>query len=267
MSDIVLSRPVPDALPVAIAKYVVQHLTTELQGKRYVTVAGATAVASALGYSVREAEGGSRYVRKTEDLPGYWECTAEVLDPSGAVIGRGTGMVADDESPWNRRQHFARRAMASTRAAGRALRLAVGHLFAGLGAGVQSVTLEEMPEVEYEPPKASTPAKAATPPASVFPPPDEEAGEFTGVLVKAWPPRPGKKGIGIDVETPEGKVKLGVFKEHHVADCRELEGSDVVVSWRRSKDGKYLNLEGILATKPKALPKPPPGDPDQDVPF
>lgn len=123
------------------------------------------------------------------------------------------------------------------------------------------------PEAEARPVRAPTPAKAATRPAGVFPPADEEAGEFTGVLLKAWPPRPGKKGIGIDVETPEGKVKLGVFKEHHIADCRELEGSDVVVSWRRSKDGKYLNLEGILATKPKALPKPPPGDPDQDIPF
>jgi hypothetical protein len=122
-------------------------------------------------------------------------------------------------------------------------------------------------EAEARPTRAPTPAKAALPPAGVFPPPDELAGEFTGVLVKAWPPRPGKKGIGVDIETPEGKVKLGVFKEHHIADCKELEGSDVVVSWRRSKDGKYLNLEGILPTKLAAPPPPPANDPDKDVPF
>jgi len=266
LNDIILSRPVPEALPVAIAKYVVTHLTTELQGKRYVTVAGATAVASALGYSVREAEGGSRYVRKTDDLPGYWECTAEVLDPSGAVIGRGSGMVADDEPMWKGRQHFARRAMASTRAAGRALRLAVGHLFAGLGQGVQSVTLEEMPEVEYEPPKAPTPSKSPTPVSTVFPPPEETAGKFTGQLVKVWPPKPGTKRIGFEVKNEYGIIKLGSFMQHHLADGLELEGSDVEVSWRRSKCGKYLNVEGLLAITRK-LPPPPANDPDSDIPF
>jgi hypothetical protein len=36
--------------------------------------------------------------------------------------------------------------MASTRAAGRALRLSLGHLFCYLGDRVASVTAEEMPE-------------------------------------------------------------------------------------------------------------------------
>jgi len=251
VTDLVLSRPVPEALPAAIAKYVVSHLTTELQGKRYVTVAGATAVASALGYSVREAEGGSKYVPKGEHLPGYWECTAEVLDPTGAVIGRGTGMVADDESPWSKRPLFAKRAMASTRAAGRALRLAVGHLFAGLGAGVQTVTLEEMPMEESEPARAPKPSP---PPSADFPPADEEAGEFTGKLAKVWPAREGKKGIRVDFETAQGTVKIGVFKQNDIANCYELEGSEVAVKWRRSKDGKYLNLDGLLAIDPKEIP-------------
>ena len=54
--------------------------------------------------------------------------------------------MTDDEKPWGTRPQFARRAMASTRAAGRALRLSMGHLFAYLGDKVQTVTLEEMPE-------------------------------------------------------------------------------------------------------------------------
>ncbi len=266
MNDIVLSRPVPEALPSAIAKYVVQHLTIELQGKRYVQVAGATAVAAALGYSVREAEGGSRYVPETDDLPGYWECTAEVLDPNGAVIGRGTGMVDDHERPWNTRPHFARRAMASTRAAGRALRLAVGHLFAGLGAGVQSVTAEEMPEVAYEPPQAPTPAKGPTPVSTVFPPPEETGGRFTGTLAKVWAPKPGTKRIGFEVETEYGMVKLGSFTAHHLEDAQALQGSEVEVAWKRSKCGKYLNVEGILGIG-RRLPPPPANDPDADIPF
>lgn len=263
-TDLVLaSRPVPDAVPAVVARYVLEHLTVPLQGKRYVTVAGATAVASALGFSVREAEGGSRYVPPTDHLPGYWECTAEVLDPAGMVIGRGSGMVTDDERPWSTRPHFARRAMASTRAAGRALRMCVGHLFVGLGHGVQAVTLEEMPEVEYEPPTPQKPSKA---PTAVLTFEGEQGGRFTGVLAKVWEPKPGSKRIGFEVQTERGLVKLGSFTGHHLEDGKELAGSDVEVAWKRSKCGKYLNVEGIMPVM-KAPPPPPKGDPDADIPF
>ena len=76
-----------------------------------------------------------------------WEATCEILDiETNTIIGRGSGIVTDDEKPWGSRPQFARRAMASTRAAGRALRLSLGHLFAYLGDKVATVTLEEMPE-------------------------------------------------------------------------------------------------------------------------
>jgi hypothetical protein len=256
-----LARPMN--VPAVVAKFVLEHLTVPLQGKRYVTVAGATAVASAFGYSVREAEGGSRYVPATDDLPGYWECVAEVLDPAGVVIGRGTGMVSDDERPWSTRPHFARRAMASTRSAGRALRMCVGHLFVGLGNGVQAVTLEEMPEVEYEPPMPQKPSKDSTASLTFQ---GEDGGRFTGVLTKVWEPKPGTKRIGFEIQTQAGVVKLGSFQSKHLDDGRELAGSDVEVAWKRSKCGKFMNLEGLLPIT-KALPAPPAGDPDADVPF
>lgn len=229
----------------AIAKTVLQHHVVPLKGKKYVTVAGATAIASVLGYHVREAEGGSTYVPKTEHLEGHWMSVAEVVDPDGAVVGRGTGRVFDDESPWSSRPKFARAAMASTRAAGRALRLAVGHLFTGLGDGVQATTLEEMPEDDPQPA-----ARPALPSGSkergeyVDPEPGAEGGRFTGVLSKVWPPREGKKGIGVEVKTPSGVVKLGAFSPRVIADCGELEGSDVEVTWRRN--GQWLNLEGLV---------------------
>jgi hypothetical protein len=156
--------------------------------------------------------------------------------------------------------------MASTRAAGRALRLAVGHLFAGLGAGVQSVTAEEMPEVEYQPAKAPTPAKGPTPVSTVFPPPEETGGRFTGTLAKVWAPKPGTKRIGFEVETEYGMVKLGSFTAHHLEDAQALQGSEVEVAWKRSKCGKYLNVEGILGIG-RRLPPPPANDPDADIPF
>jgi hypothetical protein len=121
---------------------IIQRYSVELQGKRYVTVAGATLLANGLGYTVREV---SVTYMTLGDATG-WEAVAEVIDSDGRVIGRGSGICLDSESTWARRPEFARRAMASTRAAGRALRLCLGHLFGMLGDRVQTVTLEEMPE-------------------------------------------------------------------------------------------------------------------------
>lgn len=128
----------------ALAPQVLSRYSINLQGKTYVQVAGATLIANAMGYTVREVE-----VKRVDFGAGVtgWEATAEILDlETGTIIGRGSGIVTDDEKPWGTRPQFARRAMASTRAAGRALRLSMGHLFAYLGDKVQTVTLEEMPE-------------------------------------------------------------------------------------------------------------------------
>lgn len=128
----------------ALAPQVLSRYTVALQGKQYVQVAGASLIANALGYTVREV------CVERKDFGGGvtgWEATAEILDiETGTIIGRGSGIVTDDEKPWGTRPQFARRAMASTRAAGRALRLSMGHLFVYLGDKVATVTLEEMPE-------------------------------------------------------------------------------------------------------------------------
>lgn len=128
----------------ALAPQITSRYCVALQGRQYVQVAGATLIANAMGYTVREVE-----VRRVDFGGGVtgWEATCEILDlDTGTIIGRGSGIVTDDEKPWGSRPQFARRAMASTRAAGRALRLSMGHLFAYLGDKVATVTLEEMPE-------------------------------------------------------------------------------------------------------------------------
>lgn len=128
----------------ALAPQITSRYCVALQGKQYVQVAGATLIANAMGYTVREVE-----VKRVDFGGGVtgWEATCEILDlDTGTIIGRGSGIVTDDEKPWGSRPQFARRAMASTRAAGRALRLSMGHLFAYLGDKVATVTLEEMPD-------------------------------------------------------------------------------------------------------------------------
>ncbi len=128
----------------ALAPQITSRYCVALQGRQYVQVAGATLIANAMGYTVREVE-----VKRVDFGGGVtgWEATCEILDlDTGTIIGRGSGIVTDCEKPWGSRPQFARRAMASTRAAGRALRLSMGHLFAYLGDKVATVTLEEMPE-------------------------------------------------------------------------------------------------------------------------
>ena len=73
-------------------------------------------------------------------------CKAMVFAADGRVLGRGSSICMDDEKEWGNRPMFARRAMASTRSAGRALRLLFGHMFTMLGDDVASVTKEEMPD-------------------------------------------------------------------------------------------------------------------------
>lgn len=125
-----------------LAQRVVRDHTTMIGNKRYVHVSGATMLANAFGYYIREV-GGSRI-----DIGGVggWEATCEVVTIDGQVIGRGSSICMDDEKEWGKRPMFARRAMASTRSAGRALRLLFGHMFTMLGDDVASVTREEMPD-------------------------------------------------------------------------------------------------------------------------
>ncbi len=98
----------------------------------------------------------------------------------------------------------------------------------------------------------------------VDPDPKRDDGKTKGRLAKVWPPREGKKGIGIELGTPAGVVKFGVFDRGPMEDAKELDGSDVEVAWVRSKDGKYLNAKGIVPIGPRVQLE---VDPESGVPF
>lgn len=80
-----------------------------------------------------------------------WEACVEVRTAGGAVVGKAEAMVSRSEGTWSRREDFALRSMAETRAESRAYRRAIGwivHL-----AGYSPTPAEEMGHVPgAEPP-------------------------------------------------------------------------------------------------------------------
>jgi hypothetical protein len=149
----------------AVTKLVQENYVVRVQGRSYLMVAGAQAVATSMGYTT--AIEALRHVPATEDVPGYWEATATVM-ADGRVVGRGIASVFDDERPWNTRPQFARQARAQTRATGRALKGVMGWATALLGA--ETSLAEEMPseattmpvDASDEPRRLPAPRKAPT---------------------------------------------------------------------------------------------------------
>jgi hypothetical protein len=147
--------------PIVREKY-----TQVIQGRNYLTVQGAQAIASSLGYTSGTAS--LRHVEPTESVAGYWEATCTVL-LNGVIVGSGIGSVFDDERPWNTRPQFARQMMAQTRATGRALKGVMGWAFAALD--YEGSIAEEMPEEASRMPQdepvarkaLSAPSKASKP--------------------------------------------------------------------------------------------------------
>lgn len=145
----------------AMRDEIIRNHTIEMQGKRYVRVAGGTAIANALGLTVMEQE--SEFVPETPDLGAHWRATAEVVDAAGIVRSRGCGRVFLSEDRWGTAPPHAAAAMAGTRAAARALRYVLGHYYIALGAA--DTPSEEM-EVVMAHGSSPRPARPATRPAT-----------------------------------------------------------------------------------------------------
>ena len=175
--------------PIVRAKY-----TQVIQGRNYLTVQGAQAIASSLGYTSGTAS--LRHVEPTESVAGYWEATCTVL-LNGVVVGSGIGSVFDDERPWNTRPQFARQMMAQTRATGRALKGVMGWAFAALD--YEGSIAEEMPEEATRmPQEASAPRKALAAPSKASKPaegkPAPKGGQQIRGICSGVDPKTAKSG-------------------------------------------------------------------------
>lgn len=83
----------------------------------------------------------------TYEVDGFdWEACVEIRTGSGFVVGRAEAMVSRTEEKWSRRDDYAVRSMAETRAESRAWRKAAGWIVAI--AGYNPTPAEEMPGAE-----------------------------------------------------------------------------------------------------------------------
>jgi hypothetical protein len=74
-----------------------------------------------------KAKGGGLASETTYDVDGYdWEGCVAVKTPDGTVVGRAEAMCSRAEESWSRRDDYAVRSMAETRAESRAYRRAIG---------------------------------------------------------------------------------------------------------------------------------------------
>ena len=175
--------------PIVRAKY-----TQVIQGRNYLTVQGAQAIASSLGYTSGTAS--LRHVEPTDTVAGYWEATCTVL-LNGVIVGSGIGSVFDDERPWNSRPQFARQMMAQTRATGRALKGVMGWAFAALD--YEGSIAEEMPEEASRMPQdAPAPRKALAAPSKASKPaegkPAPKGGQQIRGICSGVDPKTAKSG-------------------------------------------------------------------------
>lgn len=131
-----------------ICKEIVVATSSNIQGRRFVSVEGWQAIAVAHGCALS--------ARDVEKVDGGIRAIGEVRRMSdGQLIATGEGFVGEDETTWfggkdkrgkehPRRHDYAIRAMAQTRAMSRAGRTAFAHVVVMMKAGLATTPAEEM---------------------------------------------------------------------------------------------------------------------------
>jgi hypothetical protein len=122
----------------AICKDIVTKTAQNIQGRKYVRVEGWQSIANAYGCvasakDVERIETGFRAIGQVRRMD------------TGIVICEAEGFVGDDERTWAKRDEFAKRAMAQTRAISRACRSAFAFIVTYMDAGLETTPAEEVP--------------------------------------------------------------------------------------------------------------------------
>lgn len=122
-----------------------------MQGKKYLVFEAWQTLARFYNYTVKTKE--TKYV-EYGSVKGF-EAVVEVLDKDGKVVGGAEATCLSDERNWSGKPLFSLKAMAQTRAAGRALRQLLS--FVAVLAGYAPTNAEEVSEEVLQPTKISAP--------------------------------------------------------------------------------------------------------------
>jgi hypothetical protein len=122
-----------------LCKGIVLKTAQNIQGRKYVRVEGWQSIANAFGCvasakDIERTETGFRAVGEVRRMD------------TGAVICEAEGFVGDDERTWAKRDEYAKRAMAQTRAISRACRSAFAFVVTMMDAGLETTPAEEVPQ-------------------------------------------------------------------------------------------------------------------------
>ena len=101
-------------------------LLANVGGREYPLTECMTLIGRMTGHSV--AVEWSRKVPAEWDIGDGWEARAVVRDVNGQEVAAAESMCLRSERAWSKRDEFALRSMAQTRASGKALRLALGYI-------------------------------------------------------------------------------------------------------------------------------------------
>jgi hypothetical protein len=164
-------------------KDIVLRTAQNIQGRKYVRVEGWQSIANAYGCvasakDVERVETGFRAIGQVRRMD------------TGIVIAEAEGFVGDDEKTWNKRDEYAKRAMAQTRAISRACRSAFAFVVTYMDAGLETTPAEEVPHEGFaDAPRPAAPVRyqAQSKPAPRMV--DEDVIDVVPEPVKAAPVR------------------------------------------------------------------------------
>ncbi len=140
----------------SICKDIVTKTAQNIQGRKYVRVEGWQSIANAYGCvasakDVERIETGFRAIGQVRKMD------------TGVVICEAEGFVGDDERTWAKRDEFAKRAMAQTRAISRACRSAFAFIVTYMDAGLETTPAEEVPAEGFNDSPRPAPANRPAP--------------------------------------------------------------------------------------------------------
>jgi hypothetical protein len=124
-----------------------QGLVSQISGRDYMLVEGWQMLGMMLGVTPGKVT--SRPVEHG------WEGLVELHDRNGRVVGSGDAECLETEKTWGKRDDYARKSMAQTRAVGKAFRNTFG--FIAKAAGFEATPAEEMPSQAEQAPVEAGP--------------------------------------------------------------------------------------------------------------